>query len=223
MVNFTACDLLFNLSTLDKNILQFLLIDDHEIVRTGINLLLSKIYHPVVIHEAADGESATDLLKKNYYDLVLMDVQMPNTDTFGLLEYITIKFPKIKVLIFSMSAERIFAKRFLKAGVKGFVSKDASLNEVKSAIGLVLDNRRYISEQLQSQLADELASAESKSPFDELNPKEFEIVTLFLAGEQIASISKILNLKSSTVGLYKNKIFEKLGVKNFLELQALYD
>lgn len=223
MVNFTACDLLFNLSTLDKNILQFLLIDDHEIVRTGINLLLSKIYHPVVIHEAADGESATDLLKKNYYDLVLMDIQMPNTDTFGLLEYITIKFPKIKVLIFSMSAERIFAKRFLKAGAKGFVSKDASLNEVKSAIGLVLDNRRYISEQLQSQLADELASAESKSPFDELNPKEFEIVTLFLAGEQIASISKILNLKSSTVGLYKNKIFEKLGVKNFLELQALYD
>ena len=148
---------------------------------------------------------------------------MPNTDTFGLLEYITIKFPKIKELIFSMSAERIFARRFLKAGAKGFVSKDASLNEVKSAIGLVLDSRRYISEQLQSQLADELASAESKSFFDELNPKEFEIVTLFLAGEQIASISKILNLKSSTVGLYKNKIFEKLGVKNFLELQAQYD
>ena len=61
MVNFTSCDLLFNLSTLDKNILQFLLIDDHEIVRTGINLLLSKIYHPVVIHEAADGENATAL------------------------------------------------------------------------------------------------------------------------------------------------------------------
>lgn len=122
-----------------------------------------------------------------------------------------------------MSAERIFAKRFLKAGAKGFVSKDASLEEVKIAIGLVLGNRRYISEQLQDQLADELAPAASKSPFDELNPKEFEIVTLFLAGEQIATVSKTLHLKSSTVGLYKNKIFGKLGVKNFLELQALYD
>ena len=114
-----------------KNRLQFLLIDDHEIVRAGINLLLSKIYHPVVIHEAEDGDSATALLKKNYYDLVLMDIQIPNTDTFGLLEYITIKFPKIKVLVFSMSAELIFAKGFLKAGAKGFVSKDASLEELK--------------------------------------------------------------------------------------------
>lgn len=209
--------------TSEKNIPQFLLIDDHEIVRTGINLLLSKIYHPVVIHEAADGDSATALLKKNHYDLVLMDIQMPNTDTFGLLEYITIKFPAIKVLIFSMSAERIFARRFLKAGAKGFVSKDASLNEVKIAIGLVLANKRYISEQLQNQLADELASAESQSPFDKLNPKEFEIVTLFLAGEQVAEASKILNIKPSTVGLYKNKIFEKLGVKNFSALLTLYN
>ncbi len=207
----------------DKKMLQFLLIDDHEIVRTGINLLLSKIYHPVLIHEAADGDSATALLKKNNYDLVLMDIQMPNTDTFGLLEYISIKFPGIKVLMFSMSAERIFAKRFLKAGAKGFISKDAPLDEVKTAIGLVLSNKRYISEQLQNQLADELASDESKSPFDKLNPKEFEIVTLFLAGEQVAEVSKILNIKSSTVGVYKNKIFEKLGVNNFSGLQTLYN
>jgi len=207
----------------DNKLLQFLLIDDHEIVRTGINLLLSKIYHPVLIHEAADGDCATALLKKNHYDLVLMDIQLPNTDTFGLLEYINIKFPKIKVLMFSMSAERIFAKRFLKAGAKGFVSKDAPLEEVKIAIGLVLDNKRYISEQLQNQLADELASDESKSPFDKLNPKEFEIVTLFLAGDEVAEVSKILNIKSSTVGLYKNKIFKKLGVKNFLALQTLYN
>ncbi len=125
--------------------------------------------------------------------------------------------------MFSMSAERIFAKRFLKAGAKGFVSKDASLEEVKVAIGLVLANRRYISEQLQNQLAEELASDESKSPFDELTTKEFEIVTLLLAGEPVAAISNILNLQSSTVGLYKNKIFGKLGVKKFSELQALYD
>lgn len=203
--------------------LQFLLIDDHEIVRTGINLLLSKIYHPIVIHEAEDGDSAIALLKKNYYHLVLMDVQMPNTDTFGLLEYITIKFPAIKVLIFSISAERLFARRFLKAGAKGFLSKDASLDEVKTAIAVVLNNKRYISDQFQNQLADELSSAESKSPFDKLNPKEFEIVTLFLAGEQVKATSKILNVKATTVGLYKNKIFAKLGVKNFSDLQILHD
>lgn len=72
-------------------------------------------------------------------------------------------------------------------------------------------------------MAEELASDESKSPFDELTTKEFEIVTLLLAGEPVAAISNILNLQSSTVGLYKNKIFGKLGVKKFSELQALYD
>jgi len=202
---------------------RFLLIDDHEIVRSGVNVVLSELYKPVDIHEACDGESAIKLLKKNSYSLILLDVQMPNTDTFGLLEYITIKFPQTKVLVFSMNSESVFAKRFLKAGAKGFVSKNASLDELLKAIELALNNKRYISEQLQNQLADELAADEKAiNPFDKLHPKEFEIATLFIYGETIAGASKILNIKSSTVGLYKNKIFEKMGVTSLIELQNLY-
>jgi len=203
---------------------RFLLIDDHEIVRSGVNMVLSLLYKPVEIFEATDGDSATILLKKHCFNLVLLDIQMPNTDSFGLLEYITIKFPETKVLIFSMNAENVFAKRFLKAGAKGFVSKDAPLDELTKAIDLALHNKRYISAKLQNQLADELASIENiVNPFDKLLPKEFEITSLFISGENVTGISKILNVNTSTIGHYKNKIFEKLGIASVLELQALYN
>ena len=203
---------------------RFLLIDDHEIVRSGVNNVLSVLYKPVEIFEAIDGDNAIDILKKHCFDLVLLDIQMPNTDSFGLLEYINIKFPDTKVLIFSMNAENIFAKRFLKAGAKGFVSKDSPLDELTKAIDLALNNKRYISAKLQNQLADELASAENTvNPFDKLLPKEFEITSLFISGENIAGISKILNVNTTTIGHYKNKIFKKLHISSLLELQALYN
>jgi len=203
---------------------RFLLIDDHEIVRSGVNNILSQLYKPVEIHEASDGNSAIALLKKYCYNLILLDIQMPNTDSFGLLEYINIKFPQTKVLIFSMNAESIYAKRFLKAGAKGFISKDSPLDELTKAIDLVLHDKRYISSQLQNQLANELASdEESKNPFDKLQPKEFEIASLLLSGESSADVSNILNVKNATVGIYKTKIFEKLGVSNLIELQVLYN
>jgi two-component system invasion response regulator UvrY len=123
-----------------------------------------------------------------------------------------------------MNAENIFAKRFLKAGAKGFVAKDSDLDEITKAIDLALNNKRYISPKLQNLLADELAAIENTTnPFDKLLPKEFEITSLFISGENVAGISKILNINTSTVGHYKNKIFEKLGISSLLELQALYN
>jgi two-component system, NarL family, invasion response regulator UvrY len=201
---------------------RFLLIDDHEVVRSGINVVLGAIYNPVAIDEACDGEKAIAILKKNKYDLILLDIQMPNTDTFGLLEYIGIKFPNTKVLIFSMNSELIFARRYLRAGAKGFVSKDAPLEELCKAIDLALNNKRYFSEKLQELMAEEIASETSENPFDKLQAKEFEITTLFITGENIANVSKILNIKTSTAGMYKNKIFDKLGINSFVELQELY-
>ncbi|MFZ4057614.1 MAG: response regulator [Ferruginibacter sp.] len=202
---------------------KFLLIDDHEIVRSGMHMLLDEIYKPKEIHEAQDGDSALKLIKKNEYDLIIMDIQMPNTDTFGLMEYIHIKHPDTKVMIFSMGAENIYAKRFLKAGAKGFLSKESSLDEVKKAINLILNNRKYISEHLLDLLAEEAGPSRNVNPFDKLSPKEVEIVSLLLAGHSLTAISNLLNLQASTVGTHKARIFTKLSVKNILELKELHD
>jgi two-component system, NarL family, invasion response regulator UvrY len=200
---------------------KFLLVDDHIVVRSGIQGLLSEIFKPCEIHEAGDSESATEKLKQHQYDLVMMDIQMPNSDTMGLMEYIQVKYPEAKVLIFSMSAENIYAKRFLKAGAMGFLSKDSSLDEIKKAINMVLNNRKYISESFAEMLADASFAGTPDNPFDKLSPREFEITSLLLTGQSVSEISKTLHLQISTVGTHKSRVFEKLKVTNILELKEL--
>ena len=200
---------------------KFLLVDDHNVVRSGIKGLLLELFKPSEIAEAGDGETAVDNLKRNQYDLVMMDIQMPKTDTLGLMEYINIKYPDTKVLVFSMSAEAIYAKRFLKAGAKGFLSKDAPLEEIKKAISLVLNNRKYISETLAAVFAEESISDTPNNPFNQLSPREFEIVSLLLSGQTISEISRLLNLQVSTIGTHKARLFEKLHVSNILALKEL--
>jgi DNA-binding NarL/FixJ family response regulator len=126
----------------------FLLIDDHEIVRSGTKNVLQELFKPCEIFEAKDEKSALTQLKARKYDLVIMDVQMPDTDTAGLMGYIKTRYEDTRVLMFSMSSETVYAKRFLKAGAMGFVSKNAGLIELKKAVELVLNDRKYISEAL---------------------------------------------------------------------------
>ena len=200
---------------------KFLLVDDHVVVRSGIKILLSDIYNPSEIHEAMNGESAVLKLKEHHYDLIMLDIQMPQTDTLGLMEYIHITYPDAKVLMFSMSAENIYAKRFMKAGAYGFISKEAPLEEITRAINIILRNKKYISQTLAETLAEDSFSGKSGNPFNELSPREFEIVSLLLDGKTVTDISHSLNIQTSTVGTHKARLFEKLGVTNILKLKEL--
>jgi two-component system invasion response regulator UvrY len=196
-------------------------VDDHVIVRSGIKFLLAEIYQPSEIYEAADGDSATQKLKEHEYDLIMLDIQMPKTDSFGLMEYIHIKYPKAKVLVFSVSAENTYARRFMKAGAYGFVSKEAPLEEIIKAINLVLNDRKYISESLAYKIAEDSFAGRSDNPFNKLSPREFEIVSLLLSGQTVSDISQSLNIQTSTVGTHKARLFEKLSITNILELKEL--
>ena len=200
---------------------KFLLIDDHMVVRSGIKILLSEIYKPSQIDEAFDGDSALEKIKATAYDLVMLDIQMPNTDTFGLMEYFKTNFPDLKVLIFSMSPENIYAKRFLKAGARGFINKDAPLEEIKKAINQVLENSRYMSEAMLEDLAESSGGAKDNNLFNTLSAREFEITSLLLSGQTISHIAHALHLQVSTVGTHKARIFDKLKVGNLLELKEL--
>ena len=200
---------------------KFLIVDDHVVVRSGLKILLSDIYNVSEIHEAMNGDTAIERLKTDEYDLILLDIQMPNTDTLGLVEYVHITYPMAKVLMFSMSAEDIYAKRFMKAGAYGFISKEAPLEEITKAINVILSGKKYISETLAEKLAEDSFSGKSGNPFNELSPREFEIVSLLLEGKTVTDISHALNIQTSTVGTHKARLFEKLGVENILQLKEL--
>ena len=200
---------------------RFLLVDDHVVVRSGIKALLSDIYKQAEILEAFAGGSAMQQLEDHVFDLVILDIQMPNTDSLGLMQFIHSTYPQTKVLIFSMSAENIYAKRFIRAGAYGFVSKEAPLEEITKAISIVLDNRKFVSESLADLLAEDSFSGRSANPFNELSPREFEIVSLLLLGKTVSEISHILHIQTSTVGTHKARLFEKLNVGNILGLKEL--
>lgn len=199
----------------------FLLIDDHEIVRSGVKTVLQELFKPCEIFEASNEKEALDQLKTRKYDLIIMDVQMPDTDSAGLLKNIKIKTPEVKVLVFSMSAENLYAKRFMKLGAMGFVTKNSGLSELIKAINLALNNRKYISESFAEILAGEVGDEKSSNPFESLSSREFEIVSLIIHGKSLNEISDLLSIHSSTVSTHKSRLLEKLGVKNLPELLEL--
>ena len=201
----------------------FLLIDDHEIIRSGVKNVLLELFTPCEVFESKDESTALEQLKLRTYDLIIMDVQMPNTDAAGLMEYINTKYPEAKVLIFSMTTENIYAKRFLKAGAMGFVSKNSGLVELKKAIEMILDNNVYVSNNLLEQLVSDLGNANKTSnPLEKLSSREVQIVALLTSGKTITEISQILSLAISTVGTYKARLFEKLKVNNLVELIEMW-
>jgi two-component system invasion response regulator UvrY len=200
---------------------KFLLIDDHHVIRSGIRGLLSELYVPCVIDEAADERSAMEKLAHHQYDLVMMDIHVPESDMMGLMEFLRIKYPKTKVLVFSMGAEDVYAKRFLKAGARGFVSKNAGFNQIGHAVDIILQGKKYISQALAEVLADDSISDKPSNPFQALSPREFNIITLLLNGKGVTAISQTLNIQTPTVGTHKARAFRKLGVDNIIALKEL--
>jgi two-component system invasion response regulator UvrY len=199
----------------------FLIVDDHEIVRTGVKQVLAELYFPCTIYEAHNEKSALQLLKERNYHLVLLDVQLPDSNALSLVEYIRINQPQAKVLIFSMGAENIYAMRFLKAGAMGFVSKKSGLEELKKGIDLALNNRRYISDTLAEILATESDKDRLGNPFERLTVREMEIANLLINGKSVSDIGEQLHLSVSTVGTHKARLFDKLGIENLAQLIEL--
>jgi two-component system invasion response regulator UvrY len=202
----------------DKNIL---LIDDHPVIRKGLIALLTDFYKKLKFFEAVNDETALSILKNKDIDLVVLDLQLPDTDAIHLIELIKIKYPHIYILIFSMLPEVMYGRRVLNAGASGFLHKEAPIEELKKAFDLALLRKQYISERLIEILAQNVSNKIPSNPFEKLSHREFEIIHLLLGGKSIAEISKKLNIKPSTVGTYKSRIFEKLSVSTFFELSNL--
>ena len=196
---------------------RILLVDDHEIMRSGLKFFLNNIVAHYVIDEAWDGDSAFEKIKENEYQLIILDINMPGTDSFGLVSNITTIKPGAKILIFSMNSEEVYAKRYLQLGAKGYINKTAPSIELEKAVKAVLKNERYISPALNIVFNEEALGNNTNNPFENLSSREFEILQHLITGESIGEISNTFNLQSSTVGTYKARIFEKLQCKNLVE------
>lgn len=194
---------------------KFLIADDHSIVRTGLSFLIKSEYISVQIDECNDGDSAWKKIQSTEYDLVVMDISMPGTDSVNLLKNIFTLQPELKVLIVSMNSEEIYAKRFLQLGVMGFINKEADAIELRKAIVSVMNNRKYMSAKLQELIAGEGMEVRS---FENLSTRELEVMTHLVGGKNVSEIAGILSIHISTVSTHKARILQKLKVNNVVEL-----
>ena len=199
-----------------------LIVDDHSIVTIGLKQVIESFLAHSKIDMENDGDSAFQKIKNHNYDLIMMDINMPNIDSFGMIDNILSLKPETKIIMFSMNAEEIYAKRYFKMGVMGYLRKDAHIDEIKKAIDNVLNGKRYMSPELSEKLLIDLHSnRNTENPFDKLSPKEFEIVQHLAYGDSVSEISRKLNLHTSTIGTHKARIFEKLQCHNIIELNNL--
>ena len=200
---------------------RFLLTDDHEVVRSGVASVLKNDFPSCEVYEASNEDQAWILLKKEEFDLIILDIHMPGSDALTFTEKIKSFYPATKVLIFSMGAEHIYAKRFLNAGASGFVTKDSGLTELRKAIQLSLQGKKYISENLASLLVDSIQSKQKVNPFENLSARELEVLALLIKGGTVTGISTALNLSISSANTYKRRIFQKLNITNLVDLIQL--
>lgn len=199
--------------------MRFLVADDHSIVRMGLKLMLEADYPDVTIDEAENGNELVEKIKVHRYDLLILDFQMPNTDTFSIISNLLSRDERLKILIYSMASEKIYADKLLKAGVKGFLSKEAKNTELLKAVDVVLHKGRYASEQVWLNHTESITKF--SNPFASLSKKEMDILAFLIQGKTTKEISSLLNLQLSTISTHKFRIFRKLNVSNTVELIAL--
>lgn len=199
-----------------------LLVDDHTIVRVGIQMLLQLNMPNVRIAEASSGKEMQDLLKSTAFDIVILDINMPDTDTHNHLYTMKVMYPDLKVLIYSMSPEEVYAVRFVQLGIHGFLSKDAPKEELLDAIRTILAGNVYFTSKTMKMLAGSIMSGKPGiNVFGRLSNREFEIMTHLIKGKTIKEISGFMQLHPSTIGTQKARILNKLQLENIIELKKL--
>jgi DNA-binding NarL/FixJ family response regulator len=198
-----------------------LIADDHVIVREGLKSIIRDICPVMQVDEATDGDQVFDLVKSSDYDILVLDINMPGTDAITLVTNILAYKEESRILVFSMNDEHLYAKRFLKLGVLGYLDKESESDEIKEALETVFNNQHYMSEKVRRCYLDDMAAASKENPFQGLSNRELQIVKYLLQGYSSTQIKETLNLHSSTVGTHKIRTFEKLKIRNVFELREL--
>ena len=198
-----------------------LLVDDHELVRTGIEALLNAAEDITVVGTAKSGEEAVDAVVSLSADVVLMDVNMPGIGGVEACRRILQQYPEVKIVAVSVHNDGPIPHQLLKLGVLGFISKGSPVEEMIHAIRKVMAGKRYVCSEVANNLAFQGLPGSNESPFSILSQREAEVVTLILQGKTIKEMAEMLALSDKTVNTYRYRLYEKLQIKNDVELTRL--
>lgn len=196
------------------------LVDDHELVRTGFRMILQRQPDIEVVGEASSAEAGLQLIKKKRPDVALIDVHMPGMSGIELTERMLRAKLKTRIIILTVVEDARFPKRLLAAGALGFLTKGCSAEELTDAVRQVADGRRYLAPDVAQHLAMATLDGDG-SPFDALSSRELEVAMMLVRGKPLTVIGEQLQLSPKTVSTYKQRLLEKLKVEHVLGLAHL--
>lgn len=198
-----------------------LVADDHPIVRRGLVALISAQSDMDEPGEAATGAQTLERVRSESWDLVILDINLPDASGLEILRRIRRERPGLPVLVLSAHAEEQFATRTLRAGAGGYLNKQQAPEELIVAIRRVLAGRRYVSAALAERLAASLdPQFADREPHETLSDREFEVLRLLGTGLAVSRIAERLHLSVKTVSTYRARLLTKLGLESTAELVA---
>ncbi len=191
--------------------LKIIITDDHAVVRRGLKQILADEMMDAEVSEAVSAENLLEVLRKKKFDLIISDISMPGRSGIDLLKQLQLDHPHLPVLILSMHSETQYALRALKAGAKGYLTKDCAATELVTAVRQILSGRKYISPPVAELLAEQVVRKVSDTPLHEtLSDREFEIFKLITQGKAPTDIALALSISVNTVSTYRSRLLQKL-------------
>ncbi|QDZ27349.1 response regulator transcription factor [Noviherbaspirillum sp. UKPF54] len=198
--------------------IRIVIADDHTIMREGLKRILDGADDIEVVGEAVDGFEALAHVRKGGFDLLMLDLSMPGRSGVELIRQIKDEMPKLPILILTMHEEEQYAVRAIRAGARGYLTKESAGTQLVSAIRKVASGRPYISLEVAEQLAMDVMPANEELPYKQLSNREFEVFTLLVSGKSITEIADFLHLSAKTVSTHKTRILTKMNMNSLAEM-----
>jgi len=197
---------------------RILIVDDHDLLRRGLRSILAGAFPELVLVEAADAGQALAAVEQQACDLALVDINLPGRGGLELLQDLRERYPQMPAIVLSAYPERDYALRAFKLGAAGYVSKQSAEGELLWAVRKALTGGRYVTPALAEVLAAQLAGESPEAAHETLSNRELQVLRLVALGKSLKEIAAELALSEKTIGTYRTRISQKLGLGTNVEL-----
>jgi two-component system, NarL family, invasion response regulator UvrY len=194
--------------------IKVLIADDHPVVRKGLKTILKEAPEIKAEDEASDGLEVMNLIRKEEYDVLLLDLSMPNLDGLEAISRIKAEKPELSILVISMNPEEVFGMRALKLGASGYLSKDSAPEQLITAIRRVAAGKIFVSQTLGEMLALNISKGSPQLPHEMLSDREYQIMIMISKGKSLKQIASELSLSVKTISTHRTHILQKLKLEN---------